>query len=868
MSQLGKAYIEVKADLAKFPAELRAKLKAAMKEALAGVEFTELDKKAEHAGETAAEHVSTGFKRRSKSKLKEAGEDGGRSLLGGLRRIFTRNSSEGGGFFSSVGSFFKDAFSQAGQAASSGASAAGNVFSNIGGTLGKIGDVGGEVGSIVKIAAIAILIPVAIQLAGALVQLGAAIFALPAALGVAAAAVIPLVIAFQGFGEAVGAGLSGNVDQFNKALKGLPPSMRSVAKEVVGLKSVFSGVKTSIQQAFFAPLVGVVGPALRSIITTVTPGLARIASALGNVGASLLRAFSSPENLRTFAALMASTGRIVQTLEPTLTNLAQAMLNLIAPALPFLERGATAFRNFAATVEGFTNRIASSGQLTGWLERAGHILGSLISSVKLFGQYLITILGGEIGDNGTKFLDGFKEKLEQLVKFIQSPDGKETIHNLGVLLSWVGNIFLFLVGLVPGISKVLNDFFYVVRTISHGVVVFAGWLAVAAVAVGRFAVAVWGAIETAGRAVGHFFATLWRGVLGIGRAIGGFFTETIPSWWNSVVGFFQSLPGRVEQAFLDFAATGRRVIVNGLKSWYESVLEGVGNIIGIILGFPQIIALVWQKVADGAVAAWGAITAGIMTAVHAIVDFAVNGFYGFLGALGDIWRIVQEIFWAGIHGIEAAWDAIPGLLAAGGHAIWGFLVGLWNDVVVGSYNAVVNGFNRVIDFFSSLPQRIRELGPRLYQAAVDLGHKIGDGLANIGSFASDIGHKIVNIIKDGINWVIGSINNGIAEIDDKLPGTLPRIPKLARGAVVDSPTLALVGEAGPEVVVPLSNPKRAQELAEQSGLLSMLRGAGQNIVVNVVAYLDPNGVLIPMTKTIVNDTLNEQGEAMPYARAA
>jgi hypothetical protein len=56
--------------------------------------------------------------------------------------------------------------------------------------------------------------------------------------------------------------------------------------------------------------------------------------------------------------------------------------------------------------------------------------------------------------------------------------------------------------------------------------------------------------------------------------------------------------------------------------------------------------------------------------------------------------------------------------------------------------------------------------------------------------------------------------------------------------------LALIGEAGAEVVVPLTRPDRALELMQQSGLdmlaLGSMRGAGgggQTVVVNVQAGL-------------------------------
>jgi hypothetical protein len=82
----------------------------------------------------------------------------------------------------------------------------------------------------------------------------------------------------------------------------------------------------------------------------------------------------------------------------------------------------------------------------------------------------------------------------------------------------------------------------------------------------------------------------------------------------------------------------------------------------------------------------------------------------------------------------------------------------------------------------------------------------------------------VDFIKGYLETVMGfykSIFNGIAKlwnntigklsfsVPDWVPGlggkgfSVPNIPMLAEGGIVNSPTLAMIGEAGPEAVVPL-----------------------------------------------------------------
>lgn len=77
----------------------------------------------------------------------------------------------------------------------------------------------------------------------------------------------------------------------------------------------------------------------------------------------------------------------------------------------------------------------------------------------------------------------------------------------------------------------------------------------------------------------------------------------------------------------------------------------------------------------------------------------------------------------------------------------------------------------------------------------------------------DIWENIKDTIKSGINWVIDRMNSFIGQanrIASRVPGIpiIPEIARLAKGGVVTKPTLALVGESGPEAVIPLNRVSR------------------------------------------------------------
>jgi hypothetical protein len=90
-----------------------------------------------------------------------------------------------------------------------------------------------------------------------------------------------------------------------------------------------------------------------------------------------------------------------------------------------------------------------------------------------------------------------------------------------------------------------------------------------------------------------------------------------------------------------------------------------------------------------------------------------------------------------------------------------------------------------------------------------------DGLSGTVGFVSEVGNAILSALKTMVNIAIIDPINRALEFD--IGGSIlgqefkvhinpPDIPRLAMGGIVTRPTLALIGEAGPEAVVPLSGP--------------------------------------------------------------
>lgn len=100
---------------------------------------------------------------------------------------------------------------------------------------------------------------------------------------------------------------------------------------------------------------------------------------------------------------------------------------------------------------------------------------------------------------------------------------------------------------------------------------------------------------------------------------------------------------------------------------------------------------------------------------------------------------------------------------------------------------------------------------------------ISDSFKNVINFLIGLVEGFINGFVKGINIVIGTLNKFKIDIPDWLGGgklgfNIPlvqqlSIPRLARGGIVDSPTIAMIGERGKEAVVPLENTAFVDTLA-------------------------------------------------------
>lgn len=148
----------------------------------------------------------------------------------------------------------------------------------------------------------------------------------------------------------------------------------------------------------------------------------------------------------------------------------------------------------------------------------------------------------------------------------------------------------------------------------------------------------------------------------------------------------------------------------------------------------------------------------------------------------------------------------------------------FGNMFTSAYNAVKNAFSSIGGFFSGVWSTVQSI---FVNAAQKVGSAVG------GAFRSAV-NGVLGTIENVVNGFIGMIN-GVIGMINKIPGVslggigYVSLPRLARGGIVDSPTIAMIGEAGKEAVVPLEN----------TGFIQTLGRVVSSAVVNAMAGISP-----------------------------
>ena len=421
---------------------------------------------------------------------------------------------------------------------------------------------------------------------------------------------------------------------------------------------------------------------------------------------------------------------------------------------------------------------------------------------------------------------------------------------VGAVVDWIKEnwqtMLLFLVNPLAGIFKYCYEHFEGFRNFVDNVIT----------AVKGFFVGLWEKIV-------EVFTSIVDWINGAIESIKGFFVGL----WNSIVEIFTSIVEWIRVNILEpIAAFYEKWIAPVVNKIIEIVTKLVEIVIALFVGLwnllkqnvidPIVEAFrwLWEQVSGFFVSLWNDVVAFWTTVstwfdenvIQPVVEFfrglweTVSGFFTSLwDDIVGIWNTVSSWFdenvvqpvaeffawlWEGIVGdVKNTWNTIKNTFAS---------VGSWfNGVFQSAYNAVTGVFSKIGSFFGTIWGKIKDTFSKL-------GTTISDAIG--GAVKAGI-NGIIGFIERTINNAIGLINGAIGLIN-KLPGVNIKkigelkMPRLAKGGIVDKPTIAQVGESGKEAIVPLE--KNTGWIDRVADRLNASHGNDSTANENIIQKLD------------------------------
>lgn len=236
----------------------------------------------------------------------------------------------------------------------------------------------------------------------------------------------------------------------------------------------------------------------------------------------------------------------------------------------------------------------------------------------------------------------------------------------------------------------------------------------------------------------------------------------------------------------------------------------------------------WATVTGAVTKAFGALNAVLMANPIVLIVTAIAAVIAILVVLYTKCEGFRNF-------VNSVASAIVGFVKNAASAIAGFFKNLW--ATIQSIWATVSGWfslnviQPLVNFFAPIVESIGGFFANLWASICSIWQAAGawfsenvttpinNAFQAIGDFVKGIFNGLIGMVEGMINRIIGAINSFIGGFNDVVGwgasfigvdweglATIPEVslPRLAKGGIVDSPTILEAGEAGTEAIVPLS----------------------------------------------------------------
>ena len=573
----------------------------------------------------------------------------------------------------------------------------------------------------------------------------------------------------QSFGDAAEK-FKNHINSINESIKEGGDPLQSICNEIDAISPAIGAVVNTAVAGFNA-IKAVISENI-TLIKNIAIGVTAVVTAYMSI-MKVVSVFTAVKNaitvatvaMRLFGVAMTAVNA-VSALNPVVLAIA-AIIALIALLVANWDTVKAAAVSAMAAISSAISGVAE--WLSSGFQSAVSAVSSVFSSIAETVSGVISSIGEGISSAAETISAVFTSIWESITAGVTA--AITTIEGIiGAIATWIGtNVVTPIVdNWISGINVIVGLASVLVAGIQ------AAWGAIVSWVASNVVQPLTEAFTAAWTAVTAGAAAVYSGIVGVFSAIG--------SWFSTNIG--QPIAEAFQSAWNAVTESAVNAVVAISYAW-DSVTEFFAGIWQSIVSAAQ---EAWQQVTEVAAEAWAMVSA----AWDAAVAFFAAIWESILSAVQSAWDTVTSVAVSAWAAVQGAWGAASAWFQS---SVWSPLcagVGSVESAITGAfqaaYSAVTGLFSGLASWFeSNVIAPIREK----FNALANIGSSITGLRTNSGAASVTAEAK-------------GGINGGPMRL---AAGGLVggRIPALANGGQLKHGTPAVVGEAGPEAVIPLKD---------------------------------------------------------------
>ena len=519
--------------------------------------------------------------------------------------------------------------------------------------------------------------------------------------------------------------------------------------------------------------------------------------------------------------------------------------NLISKFPQWTQTIQAAFDNWAEIVDGF--------------KAVWHSLGAVMDAIKskianVFGEYFKD-------ESVAAFIDTLGEKLQSLATWVK--DCSDTLASLAIVAGAVVLAFGPLAGIVSGImglAKVIGTLVEAISSLGAA----AGWITLVVAAIvllcatsDEFATSFKNMLGTFVQGIGQILSDAWDFVREIWeellKPLLGSVGDALAPVLDVIANLWKLFVTTVEDLFDFLSSLLTGSLVPLLQGVVDTIDELVGNITNIFQGIVDLLSEKWESVVKPVLDAVSEAVNKVFEIIDQLWNECIGPVLEYIGdgleylwnscikdVVGDIIDIIGKL----LELIMALWNnvlapIISWLVDAFGPTFQGVFKAIWDVVapiiesVIKLIDGILQALEGLIDFLTGVFTGDWE---RAWKGLVNILVGIGNALISVVETIINALIGVLNLLWSGIveaarsavNIILGGIEDvaswaGVdlnvrwtGDIPRIPPLSIPRIPALAAGGVIQSPTMALIGEGRyDEAILPLEDSPQMEHLVQR-----------------------------------------------------